>query len=81
MAEEMRGRVIGGEGKSVEVDGAYFGGYGSLPTARKIVLTVALQPTKPASVRSLSSSASVAAIRCGLYSIPKAQPLHSSALA
>ena len=27
MAEEMKGRVIGGEGKEAEVDGAYFGGY------------------------------------------------------
>ena len=27
MASEMRGRVIGGEGKVAEVDGAYFGGY------------------------------------------------------
>jgi ISXO2-like transposase domain len=27
MAEEMKGRVVGGEGKSVEVDGGYFGGY------------------------------------------------------
>jgi len=27
MAEEMRGRVIGGEGKVAEVDGGYFGGY------------------------------------------------------
>jgi transposase-like protein len=27
MVEEMKGRVVGGEGKSVEVDGAYFGGY------------------------------------------------------
>jgi hypothetical protein len=27
MAEEMRGRVVGGEGATVEVDGAYFGGY------------------------------------------------------
>ncbi len=27
MAEEMRGRVIGGEGKTAEVDGGYFGGY------------------------------------------------------
>ena len=27
MAEEMRGRVVGGEGKVAEVDGAYFGGY------------------------------------------------------
>lgn len=27
MAEEMKGRVIGGEGREAEVDGAYFGGY------------------------------------------------------
>ena len=27
MAEEMRGRVVGGEGKVAETDGAYFGGY------------------------------------------------------
>ena len=27
MAQEMRGRVMGGEGKVAEVDGAYFGGY------------------------------------------------------
>jgi transposase-like protein len=27
MAEELRGRVVGGEGKVAEVDGGYFGGY------------------------------------------------------
>ena len=27
MAAEMRGRMVGGEGKIAEVDGAYFGGY------------------------------------------------------
>lgn len=27
MAEEMKGRVVGGEGEHVEVDGGYFGGY------------------------------------------------------
>ena len=27
MAEEMRGRVVGGEGKMAEIDGGYFGGY------------------------------------------------------
>ncbi len=27
MAEEMKGRIIGGEGKVAEVDGGYFGGY------------------------------------------------------
>ena len=27
MAEEMKGRIIGGEGKIAEADGGYFGGY------------------------------------------------------
>src|SRR3984893_14581057 len=27
MAEEMRGRTLGGEGKIAEIDGGYFGGY------------------------------------------------------
>jgi hypothetical protein len=27
VAEEMKGRVVGGEGKIAEVDGGYFGGY------------------------------------------------------
>ena len=27
MASEMKGRVLGGEGKTAEVDGGYFGGY------------------------------------------------------
>src|SRR5271168_4822014 len=27
MAEELRGRVIGGEGKTAEIDSGYFGGY------------------------------------------------------
>src|SRR6202167_3989907 len=27
MSEEMKGRVIGGEGKEAEIDGGYFGGY------------------------------------------------------
>jgi hypothetical protein len=27
MAEEMRGRTLGGEGKVAEIDGGYFGGY------------------------------------------------------
>ena len=27
MAEELKGRVIGGEGKEAEIDGGYFGGY------------------------------------------------------
>src|SRR5260370_32355307 len=27
MAEELKGRTIGGEGKVAEIDGGYFGGY------------------------------------------------------
>jgi hypothetical protein len=27
VAQEMKGRVVGGEGKAAEVDGGYFGGY------------------------------------------------------
>jgi hypothetical protein len=27
VAQEMKGRVVGGEGKVAEVDGGYFGGY------------------------------------------------------
>jgi len=27
MAEELKGRVVGGEGKTAEIDGGYFGGY------------------------------------------------------
>jgi len=27
MAEELKGRTIGGEGKTAEIDGGYFGGY------------------------------------------------------
>jgi transposase-like protein len=27
MTEEMKGRVVGGEGKTAEIDGGYFGGY------------------------------------------------------
>jgi hypothetical protein len=27
MAEELKGRIVGGEGKVAEVDGGYFGGY------------------------------------------------------
>jgi hypothetical protein len=27
MAEEMKGRVVGGKGKAAEVDGGYLGGY------------------------------------------------------
>lgn len=35
MAEELRGRVVGGEGKIAEVDGGYFGGYVKPANLRK----------------------------------------------
>jgi hypothetical protein len=35
MAEELRGRVVGGEGKIAEVDGGYFGGYSKLANLRE----------------------------------------------
>src|ERR1700678_291142 len=35
MAEELKGRVIGGEGKVAEVDGGYFGGYVKPPNNRE----------------------------------------------
>lgn len=38
MAEEMKGRVVGGEGKEAEIDGGYFGGYvkpGNLKETRR----------------------------------------------
>src|SRR5436305_2469514 len=34
MAEEMKGRVIGGEGKTAEIDGGYFGGYVKPPNEK-----------------------------------------------
>ncbi|WP_375775907.1 transposase [Bradyrhizobium sp. ma5] len=34
MAEELKGRVIGGQGKAAEVDGRYFGGHVK-PTSQK----------------------------------------------
>ena len=63
MAEELRGRTIGGEGKAAEVDGGYFGGYVRPPTSASIARTAATLKTKPASARPLSSCASVAAIQ------------------
>jgi transposase-like protein len=35
MAEEMKGRVVGGEGSTVEIDGGYFGGYVKPANLRK----------------------------------------------
>ena len=64
MAAEMKGRVIGGEGKVAEVDAGYFGGYvkaANLETAPSLI--GASSKTSPASVRPLLSSASAMAAR------------------
>ena len=42
MAEEMKGRVVGGEGKVAEVDGGYFGAAWSTATSSSETATVAL---------------------------------------
>jgi len=52
MAEEMKGRVVGGEGKTAEVDGGYFGGY--VTTSKKSALIVVSLGTKTVSVGLLS---------------------------
>jgi hypothetical protein len=36
MAEEMKGRKVGGEGKEAEVGGGYFGGYSNPPMSKHI---------------------------------------------
>ena len=41
MAEELKGRVVGGEGKVAEVDGGYFGGYVKPANIASIALTAA----------------------------------------
>ena len=68
MAEEMKGRVVGGEGKVAEVDGGYFGGYVKPANLKADRLDRRLGRTRTASARWLSSSASAAAIRSRLCS-------------
>ena len=50
MAEEMKGRTIGGEGKEAEVDGGYFGGYvkPSQPRENRVDRRMARQPKRQA---------------------------------
>jgi hypothetical protein len=81
MAEEMKGRVVGGEGKTAEVDGGYFGGYVKPANEKTHRRDRRLAANKPASARLWSSSASAAAIRFLPCSLPRVQPVHSSALA
>ncbi len=49
MAEELKGRVIGGEGKEAEVDGGYFGGYVKPANLREDRKDRRLLKTSPAS--------------------------------
>jgi hypothetical protein len=77
MAEEMKGRKLGGEGKVAEVDGGYFGGYvkpaNHVENRRDRRLA--------ASARQSSSFANAMAARFRRYSAPKGKPFHSSARA
>jgi hypothetical protein len=49
MAEEMRGRVVGGEGKVAEVDAAFFGGYIKPANLASERVDRRLSATRPAS--------------------------------
>lgn len=51
MSDEMKGRVVGGEGKSVEVDGGYFGGYVKPANRKEDRLDRRLSENKTASAR------------------------------
>ena len=76
MAAEMKGRVVGGEGKVAEVDGGYFGGYvkpANLAENRRIA---ASPSTSPASARRSSSSASATAIQSRPCSASEGQALN-----
>jgi hypothetical protein len=41
MAEEMKGRTIGGDGREAEIDGDYFGGYIKPANDKNIASTAA----------------------------------------
>ena len=79
MAEEMKGRIVGGDGKVAEVDGGYFGGYVKPANLERTAATVALLAIRTASARWSSSSASVAAIRFRPCSSRKPRPCRSCA--
>ena len=52
MSEEMKERRLGGEGRTVEVDGGYFGGYIKPANYKRTAAIAACSRTRPASVRS-----------------------------
>jgi hypothetical protein len=76
MAEDMKGRVVGGEGKTVEIDGGYFGGYVKPANRKEDRLDRRLAENQSGKL-----CASAAAIRFLPFSIRKAQPLRSFGLA
>jgi len=49
MAEELKGRVVGGEGKEAEVDGGYLVGTSNRLITKHIVLIAAFRGTRAAS--------------------------------
>ena len=74
MAEEMNGRIVGGEGKMAEVDGGYFGGYVKPANrAKRSALTVASLKIRTASARWSSSSVSAAGTEFPPCSIQRAK--------
>ena len=79
MAEDLKGRVVGSEGKVAEVDGGYFGDYMKPANLKRTAATGAWPATRMVSARWSLSSASAVATRCRRCSRPKRKPSHSSA--
>ena len=78
MAEELKGRMIGGEGKVAEVDGGYFGGYVKPANFRENRRDRRLFDNQNGKRKSSSSSASAMAIRSRQCSARKARALVGS---
>ena len=72
MADELKGRMVGGEGKIAEVDGGYFGGYVKPANLKENRRDRRLAQIKTASASASSSFASATAIRSRPSSRPKA---------
>jgi transposase-like protein len=81
MASELKGRTVGGDGKTVEIDGGYFGGYVKPANHRENRRDRRLGPTSPASAGSSSCCGSGKAERCRPCSSPSRPPSASSPLA
>ena len=75
MAEELKGRMVGGEGKVAEVDGGYFGGYVKPANYRENRRDRRLVAIKAASARSSSWSASAMVAQSQPCSAAEAQAL------